>query len=181
MGSIGGGMGVPGSSSHLPPQLGVSPQTQQQQQQQQSVDGPASAKKKKRRPDGESPTVEEKRTKTGRACDACVSADLMLHPYIHHHIVLHRASNASASTLSTDTCTAIQEDPMRYSPRGREYRRSAADLRALQAVQHRVHVLPSHHGDQVQEATGTAGRGVDGSDARGGQDGIHQQWGAENR
>jgi hypothetical protein len=48
----------------LQPQSGQQQQQQQQQQQE-------SSKKKKRRTDGDN--IDEKRTKTGRACDACVS------------------------------------------------------------------------------------------------------------
>jgi hypothetical protein len=52
--------------------MSINPQ-QQQQQQTPGQDGQTANKKKKRRTDGESPSVDEKRTKTGRACDACVS------------------------------------------------------------------------------------------------------------
>ncbi|KAL1412686.1 hypothetical protein Q8F55_000433 [Vanrija albida] len=57
-------------SSMFPPSYQQPPASQEAEGSGSSKPGD---KKKKRRADGESPSVEEKRTKTGRACDACRS------------------------------------------------------------------------------------------------------------
>lgn len=105
-------------------------------------DSNSQSKKKKRRP-LDSPSAaaasDEKRTKTGRACDACVSA--------HWQMKL---------------TAALEEDPLRH-PTIR--RREPAHLRPLQAVQHRVHVLPPHHRDALQETAPGRCRGIPGQQA----------------
>jgi hypothetical protein len=86
-------------------------------------------KKKKKRKGEDSPNSadeKEKRTKTGRACDACVSS--------HHNLLLMAAD---------------EKDTVRHSTLRPAY------LRTLQAVQSGVYILYAHHRDAVQkEATG---------------------------
>lgn len=114
------------SGSPYPPMRGSIHSVQSHPSPQQREEQPKKKKKRKGEDSPNSADEKEKRTKTGRACDACVSS--------HHNLLLMAAD---------------EKDTVRHSTLRPAY------LRTLQAVQSGVYILYAHHRDAVQkEATG---------------------------